>query len=138
MAFRNTLQGFRKFILRGNVVDLAVGVIIGAAFSSVVSAFTRDLLTPLISAIIRQPNFSGLRFIVNKATFSYGDLLDTIISFLITALVIYFFVVVPLNSLIARFQKEPSPDPSIQKCPECLSDIPKDAKRCKFCTAQLK
>ena len=132
------LQGFKQFIMRGNVVDLAVGVVIGAAFSAVVNSLVKGLLTPLIGAIARVPYFSGLHFTLNGSKFLYGDFINAIISFVIVAAAVYFFVVVPLNAMIKRFQKEPLPDPNITKCPECLSDILKDARRCKYCTAQLK
>jgi large conductance mechanosensitive channel len=129
------LDGFKKFILRGNVVDLAVGVLIGAAFNAVVMAFTKDLLTPLVSVIIHQQNLSALQFHLGRVAFAYGDLLNAIISFAITAAVVYFFVVIPLNKLMSRFVTQPPPDPDIVKCPYCLSDIPKAASRCKFCTS---
>lgn len=132
------LKEFRNFILRGNVVDLAVAVVIGAAFSGVVQAMVRDLITPLIAAIGGKPNFAGLLFEVHKSKFMYGDLLNQIISFLIIALVVFFFVVQPMNkiqALASRGKKEDSKD---RKCPECLSSIPKAATRCAFCTAKVK
>ncbi len=131
------LEGFKKFILRGNVVDLAVGVVIGAAFNSVVNSLVKGLLTPLIAAVARVPDFSNLYFTINRSRFMYGEFINTVISFVIVAAAVYFFVVLPLNKLVARFAKEPLPDPSMTKCPECLSDIPKDSKRCRFCTVQL-
>jgi len=128
------LSGFKQFILRGNVVDLAVGVVIGAAFGSVVTALTKDLLTPLIAALVKAPDFAGLKFTLNGSTFLYGDFLNTVVSFLLVAAAVYFFVVTPINALIARTRKDPAPaDPTTKKCPECLSEIPIDARRCSHC-----
>jgi large conductance mechanosensitive channel len=129
------LSGFKQFILRGNVVDLAVGVVIGAAFGSVVAALTKDLLTPLIAAIVKAPDFSALKWTLNGSTFLYGDFVNTVISFLLVAGAVYFFVVTPINALIARTRKDPAPaDPTTRKCPECLSEIPIDARRCSHCS----
>jgi large conductance mechanosensitive channel len=128
------LSGFKQFILRGNVVDLAVGVVIGAAFGGVVAALTKDLLTPLIAAIVKAPDFSGLQWTLNGSTFHYGDFINALISFILVAGAVYFFVVTPINALIARTRKDPAPaDPTTKKCPECLSEIPIDARRCSFC-----
>ncbi|MDQ5954718.1 MAG: large conductance mechanosensitive channel [Patescibacteria group bacterium] len=131
------LKGFKQFILRGNVVDLAVGVMIGAAFSAVVSSLVANILTPLIGAIIKTPDFSELSFKINGSVFTYGLFLNALISFLIVALAIYFFVVTPINALIARSKKGAPEDPTNKKCPECLSEIPVLAKRCAFCTSTL-
>ncbi len=129
------LSGFKQFILRGNVVDLAVGVVIGAAFGSVVTALTKDLLTPLIAAIVKAPDFSALKWTLNGSTFQYGDFVNTVISFLLVAGAVYFFVVTPINALITRTRKDPAPaDPTTRKCPECLSEIPIDARRCSHCS----
>jgi large conductance mechanosensitive channel len=128
------LSGFKQFILRGNVVDLAVGVVIGAAFGGVVTALTKDLLTPLIAAIVKAPDFSALKGTLNGSTFLYGDFVNALISFVLVAGAVYFFVVTPINALIARTRKDPAPaDPTTKKCPECLSEIPIDARRCSFC-----
>jgi large conductance mechanosensitive channel len=128
------LSGFKQFILRGNVVDLAVGVVIGAAFGTVVAAFTKDLLTPLIAALIGKPDFSALTFTVNGSVFAVGDFINAVISFLLIAGAVYFFVVTPVNALVARMRKAPAPaDPTTKKCPECLSEIPIDARRCSHC-----
>jgi large conductance mechanosensitive channel len=127
------MQGFKAFLLRGNVVDLAVAVVIGAAFGVLVSAFVKDLVTPLIAALGGQPDFGALYFTVNKSKFMYGDFFNAVIAFVIIAAVIYFFVVVPINALIARSRKEPPADPTTKKCTECLSEIPIAAKRCAFC-----
>ena len=131
------LNDFKAFLLRGNVVDLAVAIVIGVAFTAVISAFVEDLVTPLIAALGGEPDFSALDFTINGSTFRYGDFINKVISFLIIAAVIFFFVVQPVNYLMQRAKKEPPPDPTLKKCPECLSDIPIDARRCAFCTAQL-
>ena len=128
------LKGFKQFILRGNVVDLAVGVVIGAAFGSVVNALVKDLFTPFIAAIVKQPDFSTWSFTIRGSKFLYGDFLNTLISFLIVAAAIYFFVVLPLNALVKRVRSGKSEDPTTKKCPQCLSDIPIAAKRCAYCT----
>jgi large conductance mechanosensitive channel len=128
------LKGFKQFVLRGNVVDLAVGVVIGAAFGTVVTALVKDLITPFIAAIARTPDFSGLAFALNGSKFMYGDFINALISFFLVSAAVYFFVVTPMNLLISRMRKEPPADPATKKCPECLSEIPKDAKRCAFCS----
>jgi large conductance mechanosensitive channel len=129
------LSGFKQFILRGNVIDMAVGVVIGAAFASVVSAFTKDLLTPLIAAIVGKPDFSAIKFTINGSMFAIGDFINTAVAFLLVATAVYFFVVTPVNLLVTRMRKAPVPaDPTTKKCPECLSEIPIDAKRCAHCT----
>ncbi|MFY9560742.1 MAG: large conductance mechanosensitive channel protein MscL [Terriglobales bacterium] len=128
------LSGFKQFILRGNVVDMAVGVVIGAAFASVVGALTKDLLTPLIGAIVKAPDFSALKWTLHGSTFMYGEFLNTLISFLLVAAAVYFFVVTPINALVTRMRKAAAPaDPTTKKCPECLSEIPIDARRCAHC-----
>ena len=131
------LQGFIQFILKGNVVDLAVGVVVGVAFGSVVTALVKDIITPIIGAIGGKPDFSGLTFTVNNSKFLVGDFINALISFLIISAVIYFFVVIPMNKLIALTKKEKPVDPTTKKCPECISIIPLEAKRCAFCTAVL-
>lgn len=129
------LRGFRAFVLRGNVVDLAIAVVIGVAFGAVITAFVKDLITPLIAALGGKPDFSSLYFTINKSRFLYGDFFDALIAFVIIAAVIYFFVVAPYTALIERSRKEPPADPTTKKCTECLSEIPKDARRCAFCTS---
>lgn len=131
------LKEFKQFLLRGNVVDLAVGVVIGAAFGSVVTALVTDLLTPFISAIAKVPDFSGLLFTINGSKFMYGHFLNSLISFILVAAAIFFFVVKPINLIISRSHKEPPADPTEKKCPECLSEIPINAKRCAHCTQIL-
>jgi large conductance mechanosensitive channel len=129
------MRGFKSFLLRGNVVDLAIAVVIGIAFAAVIAAFVKDLLTPLIAAIGGQPDFSTLHFTVNKSKFLYGEFVNAVIAFLIIAAVIYFLVVVPYTAFVARSRRQAPEDPSTKKCPECLSEIPKDARRCAFCTS---
>jgi large conductance mechanosensitive channel len=130
------LTGFQKFILRGNVVDLAVGILIGAAFGNVVQALVKDFLTPLISLFGGAPDFASLVLVVGQARFGVGDFINALISFLLIALVIYFFVVQPVNALMARYRPEPEPAPT-KTCPECLTKIPQDARRCSACAVQL-
>ena len=131
------LNDFKAFVLRGNVVDLAVAVVIGAAFKSIVDALVADFITPLVAAIGGKQDFSSLDFTINSSVFAYGHFLNQTISFLIIAAVVFFFVVTPVNALMARAKKEPPVDPTSKKCPECLSEIPLEARRCAFCTAQL-
>ena len=132
------MRGFKEFLLRGNVVDLAIAVVIGVAFGAVVTAFVKDLITPLIAAIGGQPDFSNLTVTLNKSKFLYGDFINALVAFIIIAAVIYFFVVLPINALIERSRRsQPPAAPSTFKCPECLSDIPIGAKRCAYCAAQL-
>ena len=131
------LKGFKQFILRGNVVDLAVGVVIGAAFGTVVSSLVKDILTPLIGAIVKSPDFSGLAFTINGSNFMYGNFINALISFIIVAAAVYFFVVTPINTLIAKTRKEEPLDPTTKKSPECLSEIPIEAKKCAHCTSML-
>ena len=129
--------GFKQFLLRGNVVDLAVGVVIGAAFGGVVTAFTKDLLTPLIAAVAGKPDFSATQFTVNNSKFPVGDFVNAVVSFVIIATAVYYLVVLPVNALVSRARKEPPADPTTKKCPECISEIPITAKRCAFCTSAL-
>ncbi len=129
------LDGFKKFILRGNVVDMAVGVVIGAAFGGVVAGFSKALITPLIAVIVGKPDYSSLKFMVRGTEFPVGDLVNAAVSFILIAATVYFFVVLPVNTLIARMNRgEKPPDPTTKKCPECMSEIPIDAKRCAHCT----
>ena len=128
------LKGFRQFLLRGNVVDMAVGVVVGAAFATVVGAFTKDLLTPLIAALVGKPDFSAISFTLNNSIFAIGDFINAAVAFILVAAAVYFFVVVPVNLLVSRMRKAPAPaDPTTKKCPECLSEIPIDARRCAHC-----
>lgn len=127
------LKEFKQFLLRGNVVDLAVGVVIGAAFGTIVSALVTDLLTPLIGAIAKVPDFGGLLFTINGSQFMYGHFINALISFILVAAAIFFFVVKPMNLLISKSRKEPPVDPITKKCNECLSEIPINAKRCAHC-----
>jgi large conductance mechanosensitive channel len=130
------MKGFKQFLLRGNVVDLAVAVVIGAAFGAVVTAFVKDLLTPLVAALVGKPDFSGLFFEVNGSRFLYGEFINAALAFILIAAAVYFFVVLPINTLIQRYRKAPAPaDPTTKKCPECLSEIPIGARRCAFCAS---
>jgi large conductance mechanosensitive channel len=130
-------NGFKQFLLRGNVVDLAVGVVIGAAFGGVVTAFTKDLLTPLIAAVVGQPDFSAIQFTINNSKFQVGDFINAVVSFVIIAAAVYYLVVLPVNALISLARKQPPVDPTTKKCPECLSEIAIGARRCAFCTSEL-
>jgi len=132
------LKGFKEFILKGNVVDMAVGVVIGVAFGNVVSAFVKDLVTPLIGAFGGSPDFSGISFTINKSQFLVGDFLNSLISFLSIAAVIYFGVIVPMNKITKKMNSGKTEDPTEKACPECLSLIPITAKRCKFCTSAVR
>lgn len=127
------LKEFKQFLLRGNVVDLAVGVVIGAAFGTIVTALVSDLLTPLVAAIVKTPDFGGLVFTINGSKFMYGHFLNALVSFVLVAASVFFFVVKPMNLLIARSRKEPPADPTTKKCKECLSEIQIEAKRCSHC-----
>jgi large conductance mechanosensitive channel len=131
------MNGFKQFLLRGNVVDLAVGVVIGAAFGGVVTALVKDLMTPLIAAVVKQPDFSAFTFTLNGSKFLYGDFLNALLSFLIIAAAVYYMVVLPVNALISRAHHEPPADPTTRKCPECLSEIPIQARRCAHCCAAI-
>ncbi|HEX9036408.1 MAG TPA: large conductance mechanosensitive channel protein MscL [Ktedonobacterales bacterium] len=134
---KDLLNDFKAFILRGNVVDLAVAVVIGAAFGAIVTALVKDLITPLIAAMGGQPDFSGLYFTINKSRFLYGDFINALVGFLIIAAVIFFLVIKPLNWLQSRRKSEPPADPTSRNCPYCLSEIPIQATRCAFCTQEV-
>ncbi|MBC8121040.1 MAG: large conductance mechanosensitive channel protein MscL [Gemmatimonadaceae bacterium] len=129
------LDGFKQFLLRGNVVDLAIGVVIGASFTNVVNAFVKSLLTPLLAAVGGEPDFSALYFTINNSKFMYGEFINAVLSFVILAAVVYFLVVLPVNALIERVRKARSVDPTTRSCPECLSEIPTEASRCFQCTS---
>ncbi|MHB1316261.1 MAG: large conductance mechanosensitive channel protein MscL [Minisyncoccota bacterium] len=132
------LHDFKKFILRGNVVDLAVGVVIGTAFGAVVNSLVGDIMTPLIAAIFKSPDFSNLFFTINESKFMYGKFINALISFTIVATSIYFFIVTPINKLHEYTKKSENPiEITTKKCPECLSDIPKDARRCAHCSVLI-
>jgi large conductance mechanosensitive channel len=132
------LEEFRDFVLRGNVVELAVAVVIGAAFGALVTALVASFITPLIAAIGGEPDFSDLAFTINESRFTYGVFINALLSFLIVAAVVFFFIVRPLNALKARLRPEPPVDRVVRPCPECLSDIPQEARRCAFCTAEVR
>ena len=129
------MKGFKAFLLRGNVVELAVAVVIAVAFGLVITAFVKDLVTPLVAALFGQPDFGALTFTINNSKFLYGEFINAVLAFLIVAAVIYFFVVVPYTAMVARSRKEPPADPTTKKCTECLSEIPIDARRCAHCSS---
>jgi len=132
------MKGFKQFILRGNVLDLAVAVVMGAAFGAVVSSLVKDLLTPIIAAVVGSPDFSRIALDVNGSKLLIGEFLNAVIAFLMLSVVVYFFVVLPVNSLMARLNRgEAPPDPTTKKCPECLSDVAIAARRCAFCTSTI-
>ena len=128
------LKDFKKFLLRGNVVDLAVAVVIGTAFTAVVKALVSDLITPIVAAIFGKPSFGALTFTINGSHFAYGDFLNNVLAFITIAAAVFFLIVTPINALMARRAKE---DPDTKECPECTSAIPLKAKRCPLCTSQL-
>jgi large conductance mechanosensitive channel len=134
---RSWATEFKQFLLRGNVIDLAVGIVIGAAFAAVVQAAVADLLTPLVAAIFGQPDFSALTFKLNGSVFRYGHFLNVLIAFITVAFAVFFFVIKPVNRLMELSRRRESPDPSTRKCPECLSEIAIDARRCAFCTSEV-
>ena len=129
------MKDFKQFLLRGNVVDLAVGVVIGIAFGALIAALVADLLTPLIAAIFGKHDFSALTFTIHKSRFLYGSFINALIAFVTIAAAVFFFVVRPVNSLMARRKTEPPVDETTRQCPECLSEIPIAARRCAFCTS---
>ena len=131
------MKGFREFILRGNVVDLAIAVVIGAAFGNIVSALVKDLMTPLIAAIGGQPDFSAITFTINNSKFMIGDFFNSLIGFVIIAIVVYFFVVLPVNHLMARFKPTVTAPDTTRDCPFCTSKVSKAATRCPYCTSEL-
>lgn len=132
------LKGFKEFVLRGNVLDLAIAVVLGAAFSNLITAMVKDLITPLIGALIGKPDFSAWVVTVNGSEFLVGDFLNALIAFVLMAAAIYVFVVAPMNAWIARRRRGEAPtDPTTKKCPECISEVPIAARRCAFCTSVL-
>jgi len=131
------VKEFKQFLLRGNVIDLAVAVVIGAAFGAVVSALVADLITPLIAAIVGQQDFSQLSFTLNNSVFNYGHFVNALVAFILIAAVVFLLVIKPINALISRSRKQPPADPTTRKCPECLSEIPIEAHRCRYCTAEV-
>jgi large conductance mechanosensitive channel len=129
------VRDFREFLLRGNLVDMAVGIVIGLAFAAVITAFVADIITPIIAAIGGQPNFNDLTFTINKSHFLYGSFLNAVLSFVLIAAAVFYLVIKPVNALMERRKTEPPVDATTRPCPECLSDIPVTARRCAFCTA---
>jgi large conductance mechanosensitive channel len=131
------MKDFKEFLLRGNLVDMAVGVVIGLAFGAVITALVADLITPLIAAIGGNPNFSGLTFTINKSHFLYGSFINALISFAVIAAVVFFLVLKPVNALMARRRTETPVAATTHPCPECLSEVPIAARRCAFCTSEI-
>jgi large conductance mechanosensitive channel len=131
------VRDFKTFLLRGNVVDLAVGIVIGAAFGALVTALVKDLITPIVAAILGKPDFSNLTFTINGSQFAYGDFLNALFAFVSIAAAVFFFVVKPVNALMARRKTQPDVESPTVSCPECLSSIPREARRCAFCTAAV-
>ena len=134
---QSVLKEFRTFVLRGSLVDMAVGIVIGIAFAALVGAFVTDLITPIVAALAGKHDFSSLSFTIHKSRFLYGDFLNAVITFVSIAAAVFFFVVKPVNMLMARRKTEPPVDEAVRPCPECLSEIPSAARRCAFCTTQL-
>jgi large conductance mechanosensitive channel len=131
------LREFRAFILRGNLVDLAVAVVIGTAFTAVVNAVVRDLITPLIAAVGGEPDFGDLAFTINGSRFAYGDFLNAALTFVMVAAVVFFLVIKPVNVLMDALRTEPEVESPTRPCPECRSQIPRAATRCAFCTREV-
>ena len=131
------LNEFRRFLLRGNVVDLGIGIMMGIAFKSVIDSLVADMMTPLIAAAGGQTDFSLLAFTVNGSTFGYGNFINVMIAFLITAAVVFFFIMTPMNHMVSRYMTEPTPEPTTRKCPFCIIDVPLVATRCGHCTSEL-
>ena len=132
------MKGFKEFVFRGNVLDLAVAVVMGAAFSAVVTALVKDIITPLIAAIVGAPDFSAIALTVNGSKVLIGAFLNEVLAFVLMAIAVYFFIVLPVNHLMERLRRgEVPPDPTTKKCPECVSEIPIAARRCAFCTSAL-
>ena len=132
------MKGFKAFVMRGNVIDLAVAVVIGAAFGAVVTALVKDLITPLIAAAVGKPDFSAIHFDVHGSRFLIGEFINSVVSFLLIAAAVYFFVVAPMNALTTRLRRgQAPPDPTTKTCPECLSTVPIAAKRCAYCTSGI-
>jgi large conductance mechanosensitive channel len=129
-------KGFAKFIMRGNAVDLAVAVVMGAAFGAVVTALVKDLLTPSIAAIVGRPDFSSMTFEIHNSRFLYGEFINALVSFVLVAAAVYYFIVAPINAVTKRLSPQaPDTPPKLKECPDCLSEIPDGARRCKFCTS---
>jgi large conductance mechanosensitive channel len=137
MPVRTWVSEFKQFLLRGNVVEIAVGIVIGVAFNEVVQTLVKGLITPLIAAIFGQHDFSAWTFQIGESVFRPGEFLNAVISFVTIAFAVFFFVLKPVNTLVAMTRNRESEDPSTRKCPECLSEIPLEARRCAYCTAEV-
>jgi large conductance mechanosensitive channel len=134
---RALVKEFRTFLLRGNLIDMAVGIVVGIAFAALVSALVKDLITPIVAALAGKHDFSALSFTIHGSRFLYGDFINAVVSFVSIAAAVFFFVVKPVNVLIARMRTEPPADETVRACPECLSEIPRAARRCAFCTTEV-
>ena len=134
---QSLIKEFRTFLVRGNLVDLAVAIVVGVAFGALINALVSDLLTPVVAAIFGKHDFSSLAFTIHKSRFLYGDFINAVLTFIAVAAAVFFFVVKPVNHLMARWKTEPPVDADTRACPECLSDIPKAARRCAFCTTEV-
>ena len=132
------MKGFKQFLLRGNVVDMAIGVVVGAAFGTVVNSMVKDLLTSFLAAVVRKPDFSSFSFTIHGGNFLYGDFINNVISFFIIAAAVYFGIVLPMNTLMAKLHEDKPAQPNTKKCPECLSEIPLEARRCAHCTQPVR
>jgi large conductance mechanosensitive channel len=131
------VREFKQFLMRGNVIDLAVAVVIGVAFAAVVNSAVNDLIMPVIALIFGEPDFSNLTFTINDAIFRYGAFITAVVNFVLVAAAIFFLVVKPINALMERSRREPPADPTTMKCPFCISEVPVGATRCAFCTSEL-
>jgi large conductance mechanosensitive channel len=131
------MNGFKQFLLRGNVLDLAVAVVMGAAFGAIVNSLVKDLITPLIAAIVGKPDFSAIQLKINGSSLLIGDFLNSVVSFVLIGTAVYFFVVLPVNTLMSRINRGEPADPTTKSCPECLTTIPIAARRCSACTSSL-
>jgi len=134
---QSLIKEFRTFLVRGNLVDLAVAIVVGVAFGALINALVSDLLTPVVAAIFGKHDFSSLAFTIHKSRFLYGDFINAVLTFIAVAAAVFFFVVKPVNHLMARWKTEPPVGADTRACPECLSDIPKAARRCAFCTTEV-
>jgi large conductance mechanosensitive channel len=133
----SVLREFREFLLRGNLVEIAVGLVLALAFTAVVTSLVEDMITPVIAAVFGQPDFGGLTFTINDSVFRYGEFLNAVLSFVLIGAVLFFLVVKPVNALVARARREGPEEPGLRQCPECLSEIPAAARRCSFCTSEV-
>src|SRR5215218_7378541 len=137
MKMQDVFREFKQFLMRGNVIDLAVAVVLGVAFGAVITSLVNDLIMPLIAMIFGKRDFSSLTFTINDAVFRYGAFITAVVNFVLVAAAIFFFVIKPINMLMERSRREPPADPTTMKCPFCISEVPVGATRCAFCTSEL-